>query len=1093
MKKLNYIILITAAVMAFSCTREAELQETQTQTQTGELVTIRVSTPEAIETKVSLTEAGDKKAMNLAWEDTDQLSVNGGLFSVTNVISDHEAEFEGPTPEGSTFTVIYPGTYTSSEAFNARSYAAQTQTGNSSTAHLEYNAMLSGVTAYAEPKFDPTWATDNGGSLVQNGAIQLRLQLPEGTSTATSVKLVASRAVFPTTNGGGEKATTQTLSLSSITLPSNRILEAYMMFSAAGVTWQAGDKLIVAVDTPEGMCYRTLPDMTAQTWTGGSQYTIQCKVNANSFVINDADDLEEFRDGVNSGDFLWQSCKVTLGSDIDCSGIASWTPIGNGTFTPVESGAVSAEWTEPAFKGIFDGNSHSINNLVMTASPDTYAPYGLFGILYKATVKNLTLGAVSGDSGALNATPVGRMDAGAVAGVAYGATVQNVTNYFPMTIPDNSSANRVAMGMVGYVYGDLESGVSILSNLNNYGAVSATQADANTGNGATSVHVAGVAGFSNSGDVSIINQISGCTNYAAVEANTGRCAGILAANNARTQINGCINRGSVLNTFSNARIAGICVILGVGSSMNDCSNYGNVIATQSNTQLGGLACLINNNNVVINGGGNHGQILGDITSYKGTLIANMSQFNAVSNLTAGGAYGTYNGGDYQYSLLTSENYMGYIGKISNGNENKVTNITFEAWDGYPAANETLISNATQLLAFAAKVNNGEFASTDIAKLTADIDCSSISSWTPIGNGAMSTWSATALTATGAAFAGTFDGQGHCITNLDMDFASAGSYGAYGFFGIIGDGATVKNLTFANSCSMNVSASYGSCFGVLAGIVEGATIQNVNNYAPITGGGTASLGNNNAAGRTMVGAIIGEVHPNTVAANLSSLHNYADIGSSSAEFSRGNNPGNGGNGFEVGGIAGFSTTSTTSLLSIFTDCVNDGNIYTNAGRVSGIVAGCNRYTKLENCTNNGNITSSVSGTYRLGNITCIAGEGSVLDGCVNKGNLTALNCVSVAGVVCLVNHATVQIKNCASLGATILGNSVNISGNQTYNGVLFGLCNNAATFSGCSINGYFGTSDSNKVALTAENYFQFVGQRGASCGDSCNTTNITFAP
>jgi hypothetical protein len=29
--------------------------------------------------------------------------------------------------------------------------------------------------------------------------------------------------------------------------------------------------------------------------------------------------------------------------------------------------------------------------------------------------------------------------------------------------------------------------------------------------------------------------------------------------------------------------------------------------------------------------------------------------------------------------------------------------------------------------------------------------------------------------------------------------------------------------------------------------------------------------------------------------------------------------------------------------------------------------------------------------------------------------------------------------------------------------------------------YFGTSDSNKVALTAENYFQFAGQRGANCG------------
>ena len=130
---------------------------------------------------------------------------------------------------------------------------------------------------------------------------------------------------------------------------------------------------------------------------------------------------------------------------------------------------------------------------------------------------------------------------------------------------------------------------------------------------------------------------------------------------------------------------------------------------------------------------------------------------------------------------------------------------------------------------------------------------------------------------------------------------------------------------------------------------------------------------------------------------------------------------------------------------------------------------------------------------MGNITCIAGEGSILDGCVNTGDLTALNCVSVAGVVCLVNHESVQIKSCASLGATILGKSVNISGNQTYNGVLFGYCNNAATFNDCSVSGKIGTSTSSEdqVTLTAENYFQYVGQIGANA-TNINATCITFA-
>ena len=656
MKKTNYIIIAAAAALAFSCTSVIERQDLEPQA--GEHVTIRVFTTEVMDTKVSLTESGDKKAMNLAWENTDKLSINGNEFSVSNIISAHEAEFDGSAPAESPYTIIYPGKYATAVEFNARSYAAQTQTGNSSTAHLEYNAMLSGVTAYAEPKFDAAWATANGGSLVQNGAIQLRLQLPDGVATATSVSLVASRAVFPTTNAGGDLAKTQTLSLSSVTLPSNHILEAYMMFSAAGVTWQAGDKLTVAVGTPDGVYYRVLPDMTDQTWTGGNQYTIQCKVNTeNNFVINNADDLEEFRDGVNSGNFLWQTCSVSLGADINCSGIASWTPIGNGTFEPVESGTVSATWTEPAFKGTFDGNNHAIKNLVMTESPATYTPYGLFGILYKATVKNLTLGAVSADTGALNATPIERMDAGALAGVAYGSTIQNVTNYFPMTIPSNSSPNRVAMGMVGYVYADAASGLSTLSGLNNYGAVNAIQSAANEENGAKGVHVAGIAGFSNTGAAGVINIITGCTNYAVIESSTGRSAGILGTANTRTTIDNCNNRGNVRNTYTKGRVGGITAILAGTCSMFQCHNYNKVEATGASSNVGGLVCILNSDTASVSESENEGsvegvyQCVGGIAGYisAGTITLCVNTGNITGATYVGGIvgrHGTSNGWAY---------------------------------------------------------------------------------------------------------------------------------------------------------------------------------------------------------------------------------------------------------------------------------------------------------------------------------------------------------------------------------------------------------------------------------------------------------------
>lgn len=639
------------ALSALSCT---SIVEQEVLPQSGERVTIKVSTSEVLATKLSMFEANDRKAMNLEWEDSDILSVNGNEFSVSNIISSHEAEFDGPDPGAAPYTIIYPGKYADAASFDARTYTSQAQSENSSTAHLEYNAMLSGVNDYQEPKFDADWASDNGGSLVQNGVIQLRLQLPEGTTGASSVTLSASRPVFPSTNSASSaKVNDLTLTLSSITLPANRILEAYMMFSAAGVEFQADDKLTIGVETPEAMYLRTLT-LSAQTWTGGSQYTIQCKVqDENSFEINNASDLEEFRDGVNSGSILWATCQVKLGQDIDCSSISSWTPIGNGTFTPTESGSVSAEWTEPAFKGTFDGQGFAIKNLVMTGSPATYTPYGLFGILHGAQVKNLILGASSGDSGALTVTPQGRMDAGALAGVSYGSTIVNVTNYIPMTIPSNSSANRVALGMVGYVYGDAASGLSTLSGLNNYGKVVASQSSSNTGNGATSVQVAGIAGFGNTGAASVINQINSCTNYAEIDANTGRCAGILGAANTRTAISGCNNRGYVHNSFNTTRVGGICVILGGSCSITDSHNYGNVeVSSTGSGNVGGIVCLVNSDTAEISNSVNEGKVTG--AAYIGGIAAN----HAVGTITQ-----CVNTGD-----ITGTQYVGgIVGRQGNNN------------------------------------------------------------------------------------------------------------------------------------------------------------------------------------------------------------------------------------------------------------------------------------------------------------------------------------------------------------------------------------------------------------------------------------------
>ncbi len=1079
MKKTLFILAIAA--LAVSCAKEIATEAPVA----GNKVTIRVSMPEEPFSKVSLTEADDNQSIALAWEAGDKISVNGLPYTIKEGFSAHEAEFEGEEPAETEFTIIYPGKYASIDDFNARSYAEQAQTGNSSTAHLEYNAALVGVGEYTAPKFDPEWAADNGGSLIQNAVVQLRLQLPADATDATSVTLSASRAIFPTTNAGGTLVKEQTLALNNVTLPANKILEAYMMVSAAGVEILSGDELTVIVGTSAGIFLRKIT-LEAQTWTGGGQYTLQLKVqDENRFEISTVEDLKEFRDGVNSGDMLWQNVHAVLLNDLDCSGITSWTPIGNGTFN-------NSDYTisGPAFRGIFEGGDHVLQHFSFNGTPAAGGTYGFFGVLDGATVTQLTFG-VGEEDGVFNVTPSGMMAAGVLAGVARSSTIEEVTNNSPMNIPENTSSSPAYFGMIGYLLGTPDGPVH-LNGLSNYGEIN-VKSESNTQNNSNGFQVAAVAGFSHTTSSDIKNLLENCNNYGKITTTSGRSAGILAAANDRTDIEHCLNAADITNTCGNCRMGGVTVILGNGGSMKDCSNYGTLVCTKSDGQVGGLICLVNHTAVSVTGGGNHGLIVSDLATYRGTLIANINTVNKVDDMVAGGAVANYNGGEFQYPvIITEDNYMSYIGVIKSGMESKVTNISFEAWDQYPADNTIYISNAAELLAFAAKVNAGEVSATDVVKLTADIDCSSISNWSPIGDYKMTAWTHVNLTGSGHPFFGTFDGQGHSIKNLSMSFSNSGSWNAYGFFACIGDGATVKNLTFDASCSMSVSASYGGTFGVLAGMVLGATVENVKNYASVTGGGTSSLVNDNAAGRTMVGAIIGEVHVSSASASLTGLHNYGAIGSAAQIFSRGGNAGTGGNGFHVGGIVGFSTNTNNSVVVNFKDCVNDGDIYTDAARSSGIVAAANRYTVLKSCTNNGDVTNSYSGAARMANITCIAAAGCVLEDVCNTGDLIAPNAASAAGVICLVNDNSVKLTRCSSIGATIVCTGFNTANNSVnYAGALYGRCQKTATFSGCSVSGKVGNSTDALLTLTADNYFPFVGEAYSS-NTTINSTNITFA-
>ena len=123
----------------------------------------------------------------------------------------------------------------------------------------------------------------------------------------------------------------------------------------------------------------------------------------------------------------------------------------------------------------------------------------------------------------------------------------------------------------------------------------------------------------------------------------------------------------------------------------------------------------------------------------------------------------------------------------------------------------LIGNASQLLWFASKVNSGE---TGISgKLTANIDLTSVESWTPIGS-------------LKQPFTGNFDGDGHSITGMSITFDSddksigAPYLGLFGYVkGTADKKAEIKNLTLTGTLS--ITENYRNSYAYSGGLVGAA--------------------------------------------------------------------------------------------------------------------------------------------------------------------------------------------------------------------------------------------------------------------------------
>ena len=225
-----------------------------------------------------------------------------------------------------------------------------------------------------------------------------------------------------------------------------------------------------------------------------------------------------------------------------------------------------------------------------------------------------------------------------------------------------------------------------------------------------------------------------------------------------------------------------------------------------------------------------------------------------------------------------------------------------------------IASAEDLANFSSRVNAGETSL--CAVLTANINLNGVE-WTPIGNAS-------------TIYTGSFDGQGHTITNFSLTTSSDHS----GLFGQVANGAVIKNFTIDGDIDskhqyVGVIGSTGS------GIVN---ISNIHSKLNIT------------CTRSRHGGILGH--------NISAGTVNIDRCIYSGTLNPGTNVGN------FGGIVGLALNDESAIINI-TNCLFDGTIEngTTDGDCGGIVGYCNKgKVTIMNCLSIGTVHSANPGQF-----------------------------------------------------------------------------------------------------------------------------------
>ena len=259
-----------------------------------------------------------------------------------------------------------------------------------------------------------------------------------------------------------------------------------------------------------------------------------------------------------------------------------------------------------------------------------------------------------------------------------------------------------------------------------------------------------------------------------------------------------------------------------------------------------------------------------------------------------------------------------------------------------------VDSASDLAYFAYKTQILGEQCYDHIVLTKDIDLAGYD-WMPIGTGR------NVVSGVQAYFRGVFDGQGHTISNLNINVSGIAKINEYGLFGLVDSGAVLKDFTILSGEVNGIA----NLTGAVAGYIWSATIDNVTNYANVTGS-------------SYIGGIVGQMTRGTTISNC---------------FNYGNVQGINYVGGVVGGMEDYTTTRTIVGVT------NMGQV-TGHSQVGGIIGRAYHVT-VESAYNG--YTASVTATTRYaGGVVGYLMNGSTVLKSVNTADVTGLECV--AGLV-----------------------------------------------------------------------------------------------